>query len=46
MKDKTMNIAEYVITKQLTRAPSEYADFKSLPHVIVANRLIKQGTKT
>ena len=45
MKDGTMNLAEYVITKQLTRAPSEYSDFKSLPHVIVADRLIKQGTK-
>ena len=46
MKDGTMNLAEYVITKQLTRAPSEYSDFKSLPHVIVANRLIKAGTKS
>lgn len=41
-----MNLAEYVITKQLTRPPSEYADFKSLPHVIVADRLIKTGIKT
>ena len=41
-----MNLAEYVITKQLTRAPSEYADFKSLPHVLVADRLIKTGAKT
>ena len=24
MKDGTTNLAEYVITKQLTRAPSEY----------------------
>ena len=45
MKDGTMNLAEYVITKQLTRAPSEYSDFKSLPHVIVADRLIRQGIK-
>lgn len=45
MKDGTMNLAEYVITKQLTRAPGEYADFKSLPHVIVADRLIRQGVK-
>ena len=45
MKDGTMNVAEYVITKQLTRAPSEYSDFKSLPHVIVADRLIKSGVK-
>ena len=46
MKDGTMNLAEYVITKQLTRAPSEYQDFKSLPHVIVADRLIKAGVKS
>ena len=45
MKNGTMNLAEYVITKQLTRAPAEYADFKSLPHVIVADRLIKSGKK-
>jgi DNA polymerase alpha subunit A len=43
MKENTTNLALYVITKQLTRAPSEYSDFKSLPHVIVADRLIKQG---
>ena len=45
MKNGTMNLAEYVITKQLTRAPSEYANFSSLPHVIVADRLIKSGAK-
>lgn len=43
MKNGTMNLAKYVITKQLTRAPSDYQDFKSLPHVIVADRLIKGG---
>ena len=41
MKDGALNLALYVITKQLTRPPSEYSDFKSLPHVIVADRLIK-----
>ena len=41
-----MNLAEYVITKQLTRAPSEYQDFRSLPHVIVADRLIRSGAKS
>ena len=45
MKDGTMNLAEYVITKQLTRAPGDYQDFKSLPHVIVADRLIRTGAK-
>ena len=43
MKSGTMLLDKYVITKQLTRAPSEYSDFKSLPHVIVADRMIKQG---
>jgi len=46
MKDGTMNLAEYVITKQLTRAPADYQDFKSLPHVLVADRLIKSGVKS
>ena len=41
MKEGALNLSLYVITKQLTRAPSEYSDFKSLPHVIVADRLIK-----
>ena len=41
MKEGTMNLASYVITKQLTRAPSDYSDIKSLPHVIVADRQIK-----
>jgi len=35
-----------VITKQLTQAPSAYQNFKALPHVIVANRLIQNGGKT
>ena len=41
MKEGSLNLALYVITKQLTRAPSEYSDIKSLPHVIVADRQIK-----
>ena len=46
MKNSEINLADFVITKQLTKPPSEYSDFKSLPHVIVANRLIQQGGKT
>ena len=38
MKNGTVTLNKYVITKQLTRAPSEYSDIKSLPHVIVADR--------
>lgn len=43
MKAGQISLDNYVITKQLTRPPSEYTDFKSLPHVIVADRLIKAG---
>ncbi|VDP80606.1 unnamed protein product [Echinostoma caproni] len=32
-------ISDFVITKMLTKAPEEYADSKSLPHVQVALRL-------
>ena len=33
MKKGDINLSEYIITKQLTRSPSEYSDPKSLPHV-------------
>jgi DNA polymerase alpha subunit A len=38
MKENKFNINVYIITKQLTKAPSEYSDVKSLPHVAVALR--------
>lgn len=43
MRSNGLEINQYIITKQLTKAPSEYSDFKSLPHVAVANRLKSQG---
>ena len=46
MENGNINIQKYVITKQLTQAPSAYQNFKALPHVIVANRLIQNGGKT
>jgi DNA polymerase alpha subunit A len=46
MKTGNINLAEFVITKQLTKPPSEYSNFSALPHVIVADRLIKNGGKT
>ena len=38
MKSNKISLAEYIITKQLTRAIAEYSDIKSLPHVAVAIR--------
>jgi DNA polymerase alpha subunit A len=39
MRQNDLDINKYIITKQLTKAPSEYSDFKSLPHVAIALRL-------
>jgi DNA polymerase alpha subunit A len=39
MKELRTPLAEYIITKQLTRALSEYSDPKSLPHLQVALRM-------
>lgn len=43
MKNSKIALAEYIITKQLTRAISEYSDIKSLPHVAVAIRQKNMG---
>lgn len=43
MKKGDINLSEYIITKQLTRSPSEYSDPKSLPHVQVALRMKQMG---
>ena len=43
MKNQRTPLADYIITKQLTRALSEYSDPKSLPHVQVALRMKAQG---
>lgn len=43
MKTGKTPLADYIITKQLTRNTSEYSDPKSLPHVQVAIRLKAQG---
>ena len=42
MNQNLINVNEYIITKELTKAPQDYSDFKSLPHVAVA---IKQKEK-
>lgn len=43
MKTGKTPLADYIITKQLTRSTSEYSDPKSLPHVQVAIRMKAQG---
>jgi DNA polymerase alpha subunit A len=43
MKELKTPLADYIITKQLTRNTSEYSDPKSLPHVQVAIRMKAQG---
>ena len=43
MKAGGLPLSEYIITKQLTRAISEYSDVKGQPHVMIATRLKNQG---
>jgi DNA polymerase alpha subunit A len=43
MREGAISLAEYIITKQLTRRPQDYSDARSLPHVQVAMRLKEQG---
>lgn len=45
MRQGHLDLNKYIITKQLTKAPQEYSDFKSLPHVAVAVRQ-KAGGKS
>jgi DNA polymerase alpha subunit A len=39
MRTNQLEINKYIITKQLTKAPSEYSDYKALPHVAIALKL-------
>lgn len=49
MKDKVLagdvDLGQYLITKQLTKAPEDYPDAKSQAHVQVAIRRKKQGKR-
>lgn len=45
LKNNLINISEYIITKQLTKLPKDYNKFDALPHVAVADRLIRTGKK-
>lgn len=40
------NLKEYIITKQLTRAPSEYQNAATFPHVSIANRMKSEQHKS
>ena len=43
MKNGLVNLSEYIITKQLTRALADYSDVKGQPHVSIATRMKNQG---
>jgi DNA polymerase alpha subunit A len=43
IRNNEVPLEKYVINKQLTKKPSEYADAKSQPHVQVAIRLLEAG---
>ena len=43
MKQGLTPLSQYIITKQLTRSPTDYSDPKSLPHVQVAIRMKAMG---
>lgn len=45
LKEQKIPLPMLEITKQLTKAPSEYADMSSLPHVIVADRMNTQKNR-
>jgi DNA polymerase alpha subunit A len=40
-----VQLEKFVITKSLSKAPENYPDAKSLPHVLVATRLISKGVR-
>ena len=43
VRNNELGIEQYIITKGLTKAPQDYADAKSQPHVQVAKAMIEQG---
>lgn len=45
IEDENIPLTMLEITKQLTKAPSEYADMSSLPHVQVADRMNTQKNR-
>jgi DNA polymerase alpha subunit A len=45
MDSHQIPLAEYVITKAITKMPDEYPDAKSQPHVLVAKRRLEAGER-
>ncbi|KRX02811.1 Ribonuclease H-like domain [Pseudocohnilembus persalinus] len=46
LDNNKFGLKDFLITKQLTKDPSQYPDGKGLPHVVVAKRLIQQKKKS
>lgn len=46
LKNDQYHLKEFIITKQIGRAPSEYGNPKSLPHVYIALRIQQEQGKT
>jgi len=46
MKNNQIELSEYIVTKQLTRALADYSDIKGQPHVAVAQRMKSHGKKS
>lgn len=45
VNNNQVSLSKYVITRSLTKRPQDYPDATTLPHVVVANRLIKEHGK-
>ena len=43
VENNELGIEQYIITKALTKAPQDYPDAKSQPHVQVAKAMLEQG---
>lgn len=46
LKNNQIKMKDFVITKQLTRPPSDYANPQTFPHVCIANRMKDKQGKT
>ena len=46
LKNNEIKMKDFIITKQLTRPPSEYNNPDTFPHVVIANRMIKEQSKS
>eukprot|EP01117_Protostelium_nocturnum_P013402 TRINITY_DN4996_c0_g1_i2.p1 TRINITY_DN4996_c0_g1~~TRINITY_DN4996_c0_g1_i2.p1 ORF type:complete len:1200 (-),score=325.24 TRINITY_DN4996_c0_g1_i2:2633-6232(-) len=45
MREGKINLADFVITKGITKAIEDYTDTKSQPHVVVAKRMREKGKR-